>query len=205
MHRDYAARGVKFYYIYKYLAHAGDKGYVQPFTLDERLRHIKEAKRTLGTEIPWICDTMSNDLKHALGDAPTSEFVIDPNGKIVRRRAWGNTAQVRKDLEELVGPVKNPTKLADLNLKTAPPAKVAAAGIVKRIKRPGRMKPLRISPEIKHGDQPFYVKLRPQADRRLLRTGTGKLYLDFRHGPPLDRRDTPLSRGGRHRGARCEC
>jgi len=183
MQRDYASQGVEFYYIYKYLAHAGAKGYVQPFTLEERLLHIVESKRTLGTEIPWICDSMSNNLKHALGDAPTSEFVIDPQGKIVRRRAWGSAAQLRRDLEELIGPVENPTKLVDLKLKTAPPPKVAAQGIVNPIRRPGGMKPLRIVPEIKPGDQPFYVKLRPQADRQLLSTGTGKLYLDFRLDP----------------------
>ncbi|MDP6059060.1 MAG: hypothetical protein QGH33_09205, partial [Pirellulaceae bacterium] len=80
MHRDYAPKGVKFYYIYKYLAHAGAKGYVQPFSLQERLLHIQEARRTLGTKIDWICDTMDNDLKHALGDAPTSEFIISPEG-----------------------------------------------------------------------------------------------------------------------------
>ncbi len=183
MHRDYAPKGVKFYYIYKYLAHAGNKGYVQPFTLQERLMHIKEAKRTLGTDIPWICDTMSNELKHVLGDAPTSGFLIDPEGKVVRRRGWGNTSALRKDLEELVGPVENPTKVEDLNLKTAPPPKVAAKGVVKRIERPGGMKPLRIEPEIKPDAQPFYVKLRPQADQQLLRTGAGKLYLDFRPDP----------------------
>ena len=47
MHRDYAPKGVKFFHIYKYLAHAGRKGYVQPFTLEERLLHVKEAQRTL--------------------------------------------------------------------------------------------------------------------------------------------------------------
>ena len=183
MHRDYAPQGVKFFYVYKYLAHAGAKGYVQPFTLAERLLHVKEARRTLGTQVPWICDTMSNDLKHALGDAPTSEFVIDPLGKIVRRRAWGGTAQLRRDLQELVGPVENPTKPDDLELRTQPPPKAAPSGIVPRIPRPGGMKPLRIVPESGPDDQPFYVKLRPQADRKLLSTGAGKLYLDFRLDP----------------------
>jgi outer membrane protein assembly factor BamB len=183
MHRDYASQGVKFFYIYKYLAHAGAKGYVQPFTQKERLLHIKEGKRTLGTEIPWICDTMSNDLKHALGDAPTSEFVIDPDGRIVRRRAWGNGAQLRKDLAELVGPIDNPTKPDDLDLKTEPPPKVGPSGIVKKLKRPGGMKPLHVMPEVNSGDQPFYVKLRPLGDRQLLATGSGQLFLDFRVDP----------------------
>lgn len=183
MHRDYSDRGVKFYYIYKYLAHAGAKGYVNPYTLKERLLHIKEAQRTLGTEIPWLCDSMDNRLKHQLGEAPTSEFVIDPEGRVVRRRAWGNLAELREDLKQLVGPIENPTRPEDLELTTAPPARVAPRGIVKPIKPPGGMKPLRIEPAVSEAGEPFYVKLRPQADRRLLSTGTGRLFLDFRMDP----------------------
>ena len=137
MHRDYAPQGVKCFYIYKYLAHSGAKGYVQPFTQTERLMHIHEGKQTLGTEIPWICDTMSNDLKHALGDAPALEFVIDPEGRITRRRAWGNVAPLRKDLVDLIGPVDKPTKPDDLDLKTEPPPKVAPRGVVRKLRRLG--------------------------------------------------------------------
>ncbi|MCP4511696.1 MAG: PQQ-binding-like beta-propeller repeat protein [Fuerstiella sp.] len=183
MHRDYAPQGVKFFYIYKYLAHAGAKGYVQAYTKHERLLHIKEGKKNLGTEIPWLCDTMANDLKHALGDAPTSEFVIDPQGRIVRRRAWGNAVQLRKDLTELVGPVDKPTNPDDLGLKTLPPPKVAPHGIVRKLKRPGGMKPLRVIPQLLADEDPFYVKLRPLADGKLLSSGTGRLLLDFRLDP----------------------
>ena len=56
----------------------------------------------LGSDIPWLCDSIANDLKHALGDRPNSEFVIDPQGRIVRRRAWSRPADLRKDLEELM-------------------------------------------------------------------------------------------------------
>ncbi len=183
MHRDYAPRGVKFYYIYKYLAHAGRQGVVQPFTLPERLQHIQSARQSLGTEIPWLCDTMDNDLKHALGDAPTSEFIIDPDGIIVRRRAWGNAQQLRKDLAELVGPIANPTEPQELDLKQELLAKAAPSGILKPIERPDNMKPLKVVPEIKPGGPPFYVKLRPEADLQLLSRGAGKLYLNFRMDP----------------------
>ena len=106
MYRDYGPKGVKFFFIYKTLAHpelAGD--YVQPFTLDERLAHARQAEKQLGATIPWLVDAMDNRLKHALGDRPNSEFIIDPKGKVVRKRAWSHPAQVRKDLEELVGKV----------------------------------------------------------------------------------------------------
>jgi hypothetical protein len=175
--RDYAPKGVKFYYIYKALAHPENDGYVQPFTLKERLMHVKEAQRTLGSDIPWICDSMSNELKHALGSAPNSEFVIDPEGKVVVSRSWSKPSELRKDLEKLIGPVEKPTRIADLNLKTEPPPKLAASGVVPRIKVPGAMQPLKIVP--KPGKQPFYVKLRAEADYKLLRSGEGTLYVGF--------------------------
>ena len=70
--RDYASRGVKFYYIYKSLAHPENNGYVQPLTLQERLLHLKEAERTLGSKFTWLADNMENELKHKLGNAPNS-------------------------------------------------------------------------------------------------------------------------------------
>lgn len=84
--RHYAAKGVRFYYIYKALAHPEINGFISPFTLEERLMHVREAKQRLGTRFRWLCDTMDNDLKHALGDRPNSEFVIDPEGRVVRKR-----------------------------------------------------------------------------------------------------------------------
>ncbi|MBT4864205.1 MAG: hypothetical protein HON53_03665, partial [Planctomycetaceae bacterium] len=182
MQRDYAPKGVKFYYIYKALAHPENDGYVQPFTLKERLMHVKEAQRTLGSDIPWICDSISNKLKHAMGNAPNSEFVIDPEGKVVVSRSWSKPTELRKDLEKLIGPVKNPTQISDLNLKTEPPPKLAASGVVPRIKAPSGMQPLKIEP--KPGKQPFYAKLRAEADNNLLRSGEGTLYVGF-HLDPL--------------------
>jgi hypothetical protein len=179
VYRDYAPQGVKIYYIYKSLAHPEHNGYVQPITLKERLMHITEAKRTLGTEIPWICDAMENNLKHSLGNAPNSEFIIDPQGIVVRSRSWSKPGQVRDDLEELVGPVENSTTIADLNLKKAPPPKIAAKGVVKRIELPGSLSALRIEPVVKEKGQPFYAKLRAEATNELTRNGKGKLYLAF--------------------------
>ena len=68
-------------------------GYVTPYSLAERLLHVKEAQRRLGSHFHWLCDTMANDIKHQLGNAPNSEFVIDPEGRIVRRRAWSDPDQ----------------------------------------------------------------------------------------------------------------
>ena len=183
MARDYAPRGVRFYYIYKALAHPEHDGYVQPFTLEERLMHVREAERTLGSQIPWLCDAMENRVKHALGDAPNSEFVMDPEGKVVRRRRWSDPEQLRKDLEELVGPVENPTRVADLDLRTEPPPTAAAVGVVELIPR-SQMRVLQVEPQIVEGGQPFYAKLRAEAGEDLLRSGRGTLYLGL-HLDPL--------------------
>ena len=131
---DYIPRNVKFYYIYKALAHPELNHYVQPVTLQERLLHIKDAEKRISGEIPWLCDTMNNDAMAALGNAPTSEFVIDPRGRIVRKRTWGDPQQLRQDLAALVGSIKNPTSAQDINISIARPEPAAEQGVVKRIK-----------------------------------------------------------------------
>jgi hypothetical protein len=174
---------VQFFYVYKALAHPEHNGYVQPFNLEERLLHVKEAQRTLGSEIPWICDSMDNEVKHALGDAPNSEFLIDPDGRVLRRVAWSSPSKLRTLLGRLVGPVENPTSVADLNLKVEPPPKVAARGVVPRLARPSGLQALIIEPQVEEGARPFYAKLRAEADSSLLRSGNGTLYVGFHMDP----------------------
>ncbi len=176
-------KGVKFYYIYKALAHPGLHGYVTPYTLEERLMQVQEAKRTLGSRIPWLSDTMSNDLKHALGDASNPEFIIDPEGKLANKRMWSDPEGLREDLARLVGRVENPTRIADLDLEIPPPREQAAKGVVPPIELPRQMLALEVDPVATDDNVPFYVKLRAEADRDLLRQGAGKLYLGFHLDP----------------------
>ncbi|MFQ5744056.1 MAG: hypothetical protein ACE5HV_10760 [Acidobacteriota bacterium] len=183
--RDYSPRDVKFYYVYKALAHPELNGYVQPLTLEERLMHVAEAKRSLGTRVEWLADNMDNELKRALGDVPNAELVIDPDGKVVRRRAWSDPTALRADLEELVGSVDNPTTLADLDMAAPSFAKpTVATGVVPRVEMPGRMQALKIEPVLEGAELPFYAKLRLEADQGVMRDGTGKLYVGF-HLDPL--------------------
>lgn len=172
--------------MYKALAHPELNGYVTPFTLEERLLHVKEARRTLGTEFTWICDTMTNDVKHALGNAPNSEFVIDPGGRVVRKRVWSRPAELREDLEELVGRVENPTLASEVELPSEPPPEGVKTGVVPRVEMPGRTTPLRVEPVFEEKGLPFYVKLRAEADRNVLDGDPGKMYLGF-HLDPLYR------------------
>lgn len=176
---------MKFYYVYKALAHPENNGYVRPFTLKERLGHVGEAQRTLGSQFTWICDAMDNRIKHALGNALNSEFVIDPEGRVVRKRSWSDPEVLRKDLVELVGPVENPTDPESLTLNIQAPPKAAARGVVKRIEIPSGLRAVKIKPQLsgeKDAD-PFYAKLRAEADGDLLRGGQGKLYLRFMMDP----------------------
>ncbi len=184
VYRDYGPRGVKVFFIYKSLAHPELAGnYVQPFTLQERLAHVRQAEKQLGASVPWIVDPIDNRLMHALGNRPNSEFIVDPQGRIVRKRAWSHPAQVRKDLEQLVGPVEHVTREEDIHLKLQPPVpSPAARGVVPRLKRP-RMQAVAMEPQIEPKGPPFYAKLRAEADRDLLATGKGKLYLGFHLDP----------------------
>ena len=182
--RDYTPKGVQFYYLYKQLAHPELNHYIDPFTLEERLMHVRQAEVQLGSRIPWIADAMTNELKHALGNMPNSEFIIDPDGRVVVRRAWNDPTALRQDLERLIGPVENPTRVSDLDLVTEPPVPTVAKGIVPRVELPGRMATLRSEPRLDETDYPFYTKLRADVDRQFLRTGQGTLYLGF-HIDPL--------------------
>ena len=174
---------MNFYYIYKALAHPDLYTYTTPFTLEERLLHIAEAKRTLGTRVPWIADTMENKLKHALGDASNSEFVIDSDGRVLIKRMWSNPEMLRSDLEHLVGQVETPTQIEELGLQTAPPPKQVTTGIVPRLSR-SPMIPIRVEPASSN-NIPFYVKLRAEANHNLLQKGKGELYLGFYLDPLL--------------------
>jgi hypothetical protein len=183
--RDYSPQDVQFFYLYKSLAHPEYNNYVTPYTLEERLMHVKEAEKVIGSRIRWICDGMDNQFKHAMGTAPNAEFVIDPEGRIVRRRVWSDPVKLRQDLEELVGPVENPTGLDDLDLPVIEPAGRVARDIVPRIEMPGSMEPLIIEP-LNDGKYPYYVKLRAEADEALVsgENESGKMYLGF-HLDPL--------------------
>lgn len=181
MYRDYRSKNIDFYFIYKTLAHPGNGGYVEPVALEERLLHIKEAKRTLGATIPWIADTMSNDIKHALGGRPNSEFVIGPDGKIVAMRDWSNPDALRKDLVRLAGPVRNPTRARDLRLAADRSRPPVASGVVPRIDVPRGMTTVKVTAE--PGKDPLYAKLRAQADADLMEFGFGYLYLAFNIDP----------------------
>ena len=177
---------MEFFYIYKPLAHPEYENYVKPFTIQERLMHVMEAKRRLGSSITWLADTMDNDYHKIVGETPNSELVIDPNGVVVARRAWSDPDLLRKDLERLVGPVDNETQIEDLDLPQQEMIGTVAKGIVPRVERPEGMMPMMIEPNLDSSRAPFYTKLRAEGTMDFYRTGKGQMYLGF-HLDPLYR------------------
>jgi hypothetical protein len=181
---------VAFYHVYKSLAHPERDRLVQPVTIEERLAHVAAARRQLDTRIPWLADTMANDLKHALGDRPNSEFIISPEGKILVARSWSDPEMLRVDLEKFVGKTKTVTSPSDLDRKPrAAPVSRIASGVVPRVEKPEGASAVIVRPIIKKdgdgGKQNFfYAKLRAEADRGLLTEGKGKLHIGF-HLDPL--------------------
>jgi hypothetical protein len=59
------------------------------------------------------------------------------------------------------------------------PPKVAPTGIVPMLQLKGEYVPLKTQAQVNKSQHPFYVKLRAEADRNVLDTGKGKVYLGF--------------------------
>jgi len=180
--RDYASKSVKFYYVYRALAHPENNGMVKPLSIKERLMHVTEARKRLKTQVPWLADNMNNDFKHAIGNTNNSEFLLDPQGRIVHMQMWSNGERLRAALEAHVGAVEKPTSVADLGLPAFRMQPNTRGTVLPRIDVPGIMVPLRIEPQ--ENGQPFYVKLRAEAEQSVLEQGSGKIYLGF-HIDPL--------------------
>ncbi|MCP5118429.1 MAG: hypothetical protein GY953_47060, partial [bacterium] len=183
IYRDYSPKGVQFFYLYKALAHPELHGYVKPVTIEERLQHVKEAQQRIDSGIQWLGDTMANDLKHGIGNAPNSEYVLDPEGKVASKRSWNKPAELRKVLAKLVGEVENRTTGDDVDLKFTAAEPLKSTGIVPRLHLP-EFKALKIEPQLVKSKHPFYVKMRAEVEQEFFVKGRGRLYLGF-HLDPL--------------------
>ena len=185
MAADYGPKGVQFFYFYKNLRHPELEGYVQAQNMKERLLQLEEAREKLATKITWIADTLDDSMQTALKSGPNSLFLISPDGEIVggSDRIEGNN--IREVLAERVGPVENPTSISDLDLPrrgrpVGHPNEDSEWGVA----RPRGMTILAITPT--EPDTTYYVKLRAEADRDLMGTGNGRLFLGFYPDPVHD-------------------
>lgn len=194
---DYRDKGVQFYFLYQSLTHPENWSFVQPTSTQERFAQVEHAKELLQTKIPWLTDTMDNEMKQHFAMTPNSQFVFDHEGKIVHRDSWGRGSSLRESLEKLVGPSDKITTVADLNLPQFGRHKTSPADmLVERKTVQGVAVPLKVSAggdevnaedlmSLNFGESNRYAKLRPEADQNLMKTGTGQLYLGFRQDPVL--------------------
>lgn len=182
---DYSPEGVQFFYVYKSLRHPELDGYVEAQNISERLLMVKEIKERLKTEVPWIVDDMTDNIRTALRSGSQSVYLISPDGEIVK--AWGKLMKedLRQTLASKVGKASTFTAEEDLDLP-----------VIKRyekrsndstnigIHRPEGLHILAVVPE-SHEDT-YYVKMRAEATNELLATGSGKLALGFFPDPIHD-------------------
>ncbi|MFN3191201.1 MAG: hypothetical protein ACE361_11800 [Aureliella sp.] len=182
MFRDYRDK-VNFFYIYKRLAHPETNNLIEPANIGERLKHIAEAKRMTGTEIPWLCDSMDSTATKAYGETYNGEFVIAPNGKVVRQRFWSNPKTLRSDLVDLVGAVEKPTEIADLPVRFRPEPREVASGVLPRLDLPGGLQPVEVEYSPIGAERPLFVKLRAEVMPRPNDGGLYSLYLGFYPDP----------------------
>jgi hypothetical protein len=194
---DYRDKGVQFYFLYQSLTHPENWDFVQPTSIQERFAQVDYAKELLQTTIPWLTDTMDNEMKQYFAMTPNWQFIFDRDGKIVHRDSWGRGSSLREALEKRVGPSDKITTVADLNLPKFGSHQTSVANANFEPKRvDGVAVPLRVAAggdeadieEIEsrnYGESNRYVKLRPEADQQLVQTGTGQLYLGFRQDPVL--------------------
>lgn len=182
---DYATLGVQFYYFYKSLRHPELDGRVEPLNINERLLHIAEAQEKLGTNVPWISDTLEDSMRISLRAGPNSVYLIAPDGEIVFAAYEIDRESLRAALTEHIGPIEQPTVADDLDLpRVSRPARQVNEDTQVRVERPTNMVILKITPTTP--DQTYYVKLRAEAEPELLRTGTGRLFLGFYPDPIYD-------------------
>lgn len=186
VYQDYKGRGdVQFFYLYKTLAHPEYNGYIQAASIEERLQHIREARRVLDTSLRWLSDGMDNAMRHTLGLGPNTQLLISPNGTILHAQGWSDGEVLRKELIKHVGDTVTHTQISDLVIRKQTPALAQKGYGQTNLKSPAfdeTLIPLKFSVvgESKH---PLYVKPRFEAVPSVLQRGRGDMYVGFHVDP----------------------
>lgn len=180
--QDYASDDVQFFYVYKSLRHPELGGYVEAQNQNERLLQLKEAREILGTQVPWLADSIDNSIRDALQSGSRSVYLVSPEGKIVFSHNKPTRSDIREALSQFVGEIEQPTLASELDLPQLPRRRQNLnVDSEIRVARPEGLTIL--AQTAKTPEQTYYVKLRAEADAELLQTGTGKLFLGFYPDP----------------------
>lgn len=183
--RDHAGNEkVRFVYLYKTLAHPENNGFVQPFTLEERLSHVAEATRRLKNSIPFVCDGMENKALAAFGRSPNSQVVVDGQGKILHSRGWADGKVLRPAMVKIAGETEEETDVSELDLPPFTRVTRSSGRVVPRAKPQTSLVPIRVEPA--ESKELHYVKLRAELGTERSESGHSELYLGFHLDPIHD-------------------
>lgn len=183
--RDYVPPKVRFYYLYRHLAHPENHGYIKPFQQAERARQATLAKKWLHTKVPWLVDDMDNEAAGFLAQDPASNvFLFVADGTELYAGPIENAKALRAALAEAAGRVDDPTQAGALPNTSLAPFKALEEKFYPRVdvSLAARFQPLETTPL--DSRYPHYAKLRVEGNQELLESGNGKLYLGF-HIDPL--------------------
>ncbi len=181
---DYTGKGVKFFYIYRYLTHPENNNYIQPFILRERVRQSRIAADLLHTRISWLCDGMDNQAAKALEYDNNNLFIFNKEGVEEYSGMSDDEADFRKALTKLAGTPETRTPTDSIAGPDIKPVFIRKSTVAPRVSiRPNQdtFRPLQITPI--NSRFPFYVKLRIEANEDLRTTGNGRIYLGFHIDP----------------------
>jgi hypothetical protein len=187
--RAYESANVEFFYIYRYLAHPENNGYLQPFHIMERARQARIANQLLKTRIPWLLDTMENATAKALEQEENRNSIFIYSSDGIQRFAGPITdaSTFRKALENLAGAPASEVNTTPPSAPKLKPINLKPAEVVNRIAfntlRESFL-PLEVFPQKSRFS--FYAKLRAEANETLLKSGNGKIYLGFHIDPLYD-------------------
>lgn len=180
LYLDYFSK-VKFYYLYKTLAHPEINGYIQPITIAERLMHITEAEEKLQTRVPWLIDPMTNEVSDAFGLGANSVFMFDNSGKIVYSNYYSDIEELRSKLVELAGPLNRPP--VGISIHSAKNQEIFNRSEYKSIRGSIKDQLVPIITVAVDTDSIHYVKLRAEVNQNLLNENSGTMYLGFHLDP----------------------
>jgi hypothetical protein len=179
--RDYYPKGIRFYYIYRNLKHPENNGYLKPFDIRERARQSQLAKELLTTAVPWLYDEMDNQTAKALMHGKDSAlFIFSKEGEELYAGAVPDTAAFRDTLKELAGNVAQPFNIDSLPEAGIKPINLPVTMVTTLPKlNPRSDKYIALQTTPSDSRMPYYVKARVEANKELLESGSGKLYLGF--------------------------
>jgi len=180
--QDFAGANVRFYYLHKGLVHPELRNLLDPYTLRERRLLIDQYQAELQAQIPWLVDGPEGHLARIWGPSlPNLQLVVDPRGRVLQAREWSDPGALRALLESIFLDWRVSTRVTRPQTSTRlwradqrPPG--VATG---PIEKPLYMPRLEVEPVVDDENRSYFLKLRAEVERPVLKGRAGKLYLRF--------------------------